>query len=268
MNDVLTYELAKKIEQAEVAALTSRLTAIQDIDGNPMGVEIQQFGNATAFSVKNIPGPAFNTVKGISSEELELLDDIIDFYQQKEIDFRWEVTPAHSSIVLLSRLSEKGFYQADFHSALYGQTKKQVNISNLNLTIRPLGENEFSTFAEIYAEAFHIPSFLKGAIAENNKVLHNKEGWRFYLAEIGSTPSGIGVLYTENGIGSLAAAATLPAFQRKGIHTALLKRRIHEAFKENCSFVVGQAKYGSDSQTNMLKAGMQIAYTKAVWMKK
>ena len=64
MTLVLNGGLVEAIEQSEVDVLHSRLTAIKGINGNPMGVDIQKFGNATAFSVKNIPGPSFNTVKG------------------------------------------------------------------------------------------------------------------------------------------------------------------------------------------------------------
>lgn len=60
----VTKELAELVDKAEMDALLSRLKAIQGIEGNPMGAEIEYFGSATAFSVKHIPGPAFNVVKG------------------------------------------------------------------------------------------------------------------------------------------------------------------------------------------------------------
>ena len=53
---VLNKNLVASIEQSEIDVLHSRLTAIKGISGDPMGVNIQKFGNATAFSVENIPG--------------------------------------------------------------------------------------------------------------------------------------------------------------------------------------------------------------------
>ena len=97
MNLVLTKGLAETVEQSEIDALHSRLTAIKEINGNPMGVDIKRFGNATAFSVKNIPGPSFNTVKGLKDGDEKYIDNIIDFYSNKEIPVRFELTPAHTS---------------------------------------------------------------------------------------------------------------------------------------------------------------------------
>ncbi len=46
----------------------------------------------------------------------------------------------------------------------------------------------------------------------------------FFIAEIQNTPASIGVLYINKGVASLAASATLPEFQRKGCHTALIQK--------------------------------------------
>ena len=45
----------------------------------------------------------------------------------------------------------------------------------------------------------------------------------FFIAEVQNIPAGIGVLYINKGVASLAASATLPEFQRKGCHTALIQ---------------------------------------------
>lgn len=57
---------------------------------------------------------------------------------------------------------------------------------------------------------------------------YNKPGWHFFIAEVQNTPAGIGVLYINNGIASLAASATLPEFQRKGCHTALIQNELRQ----------------------------------------
>src|SRR5690625_7102760 len=81
---VLTKELARNIEHSEIEALESRLTAIKGIAGNPMGIVIEKFGNATAFSAKNIPGPSFNTVKGLSGQDIHYIDNILEFYRDRK----------------------------------------------------------------------------------------------------------------------------------------------------------------------------------------
>jgi hypothetical protein len=272
MTVVVNKELGFRLENAEIDALCSRLTAIQEINGNPMGVEIQKFGDATAFSVTNIPGPSFNTVKGLTANDEKYVEEIIHFYNQKEIPVRFELTPAHVSSDLLTYLNKLGFYQLDFHTSLYKVTDSDSTLSEEKvepqISIRELEGDEFDTFAEIYTNGFQMPSFLKSGVAQNNKILYNNPNWTFYLASIDNVPAGIGVLFIKDRIATLAAAATVSSLRKKGIQSALIKKRIHQAFLKECDLIAGQAKFGSTSQTNMEKAGMKIAYTKAIWVKK
>lgn len=53
---VLTKELARRMEVSEIEGLKSRLSAIQSLPGNPMGIHIRQFGHATAFIKKRDSG--------------------------------------------------------------------------------------------------------------------------------------------------------------------------------------------------------------------
>ncbi|MGP4108526.1 GNAT family N-acetyltransferase [Virgibacillus sp. L01] len=268
MNPIINIDFAKTIEQSEVDTMSSRLTAIKSIEDNPMKVEVKDFGAATAFSVKNIPGPSFNTVKGLHYTDVNLLDEIIAFYDKKDIPCRFEVTPAHASSDLFFKLAHRGFYQTGFHTALYSTPSVNNNdLLNSDISIRKIEENEFDIFAEIYVKGFKMPDFVKNGVAENNKILYDDENWKFYLASVKNEPVGIGVFFVKNGTATLAASATLPDYRNKGIHTALLIKRINEAQSMNLGLVVGQAEFGSTSQTNMQHLGMNIAYTKAIWEK-
>lgn len=267
---VVNKDLGVRLENSEIDMLWSRLMAIREIDGNPMGVEIQKFGEATAFSAMNIPGPSFNTVKGLTDNDGKYVEDIIRFYSQKKIPVRFELTPAHVSSDLLTFLNELGFYQLDFHSSLYKEigSKLSEEKAEPEISIRELESDEFDTFAEIYTKGFQMPSFLKSGVAQNNKILYNNQNWTFYLASVDNVPAGIGVLFTKERTAALAAAATVPALRKKGVQSALIKKRIYQASIKQCDLIAGQAKFGSVSQTNMEKAGMKIGYTKAIWVKK
>ena len=243
MNLVLDGKLAKTIEQAEVDVVHSRLTAIKEMSGNPMGVGIKKFGNATAFSIKNIPGPAFNTVKGLTDEDETEVNHIIEYYKDRGIPIRFELTPTQGSSDLLSCLSEAGLYQTDFHTTLYGGLSEELGTIDPEITIRKLKENEFDTFGDIYTKGFQMPTFLKSGIAQNNEVLYDNDNWHFYLASVENEPAGIGVLFIKDGIATLAAAATVPNLRNKGIHSALITARINQAKMLDSKLVVGQARF-------------------------
>ncbi|MFA9558592.1 GNAT family N-acetyltransferase [Evansella sp. AB-rgal1] len=266
---VITSDFAKQIEQSEITMVTSRLQGIQRIPNNPMNVEIKKFGGATAFTVKNIPGPSYNTVKGLDSIDMNKIKDIIHFYHEKEIPCRFELTPAHSSPKLLAKLTELGYYQTDFHTTLAGPASNiQLKLPDKNITIRPLKENEFQLFAEIYVKSFQMPEFLTDGVAQNNKVLYSNPNWKFYIACVNEIPAAIGVLYITDDFATLAASATLPEFRNNGCHTALIHKRIIDATASHSKYIVGQARFGSVSQLNMERIGMKIAYTKAIWIQR
>ncbi|MEK3886219.1 GNAT family N-acetyltransferase [Bacillus sp. FSL K6-3431] len=269
MTLVINKALGEMLERSEIDTLNSKLTAIREIDGNPMGVEIQKFGNATAFLVKNIPGPAFNKVIGLKEGDQIYLEKMLEFYNGRNIPVLFDLTPAYASSDLLAYLNKLGFNQVDFHTTLFKPVQLELNepLMNPQIYIREIKGNEFDTFADIYTKGFQMPAFLKSGVAQNNEILFNNKHWTFYLAFIDNEPAGIGVMYIKNRVATLAAAATVPTLRNKGIQTALIKQRIYQAYMKKCDLIVGQAKFGSSSQNNMERVGMRIAYTKAIWGK-
>ncbi|MCJ7842833.1 GNAT family N-acetyltransferase [Lederbergia sp. NSJ-179] len=270
MSLILTEELARRIEQSEIELLESRLTGVQSIEGNPMGVEIKKFGDAVAYYVKNIPGPSFNNVKGVSANQLDEIDTILDFYHEREIPANFEITPAHCSVELFKLLSERGYFQRGFRTALCASIADDFILSaeqDTSISIREFEDDEFAIFGQIYTKGFNMPSSLIDFVAQNNRVLHHNEHWTFYLARVKGEPAGIGVLFEKDGIATLAASATIPEYRNKGVHSALIAKRLQHAQQNHCHMIVGQTAYGSGSLRNMERAGMKIAYTKAIWTK-
>jgi hypothetical protein len=267
MHPVVTKEFTRRLEQAEINALTSRLTAVMEQEGNPVGVEIRHFGHATAFTARNIPGPSFNTVKGLRHEDLDIIDDMIAYYEDIQIPCRIEITPGHSSPELLASLTHRGFAQTDFHTVLYGVPYQEEKGQKPTIQIRRLASDEFDVFAHIYVRGFRMPDVVKEGVKRNNAVLYDRDGWHFYVASVHNEPAAVGVLHIEDQIATLAAAATLPKFRTRGCHQSLIRLRIRQAFFSRCEWVTGQASFGSKSQNNMERSGMNIAYTKAIWEK-
>lgn len=128
MSTIMTLDTASEIENAEIDMLASRLKALQTMSENPMQVQMKKFGSATAFSSKVIAGPAFNTVKGITFTNTDEIDEIIAYYQSLQIPCRFEITPAQGTSELFQYLSQKGFYQSNFHTALYSIPRQNFSL--------------------------------------------------------------------------------------------------------------------------------------------
>lgn len=133
MSTIMTLNTAQEIENAEIHMLSSRLVLLQATSGNPMQIQMKKFGNATAFSSKIIAGPAFNTVKGTTFTNTDEIDEIISYYQSLQIPCRFEITPAQGTAELFQYLSQKGFYQSGFHTALYSIPRKDPSLLPSNI---------------------------------------------------------------------------------------------------------------------------------------
>src|SRR5262249_11168603 len=92
-------------------------------------------------------------------------------------------------------------------------------------------------------------------------------GFLRYSASIGGQLVGIASLRLDDGIAQLCGAATLPAFRRRGVQNAFLRRRLADAFHADCNLAVMTTQPGSKSQQNGDKHGFALLYSRAVLVK-
>ncbi|WP_433957404.1 GNAT family N-acetyltransferase [Cytobacillus horneckiae] len=266
MTSAVNETIAHIAGQTETQALRSRLSAIQSIPGNPMGVEIKEFGQATAFTVKNIPGPSFNKVTGMSDFDADKLKEILRYYEARNIPVQFDISPVGASNQLLFAMAKEGLYQSGFHTSFYKKAERcESPKEEGNIVIREIKGDEFQLFSKLYIKGFNLPEFTMKGIEENNAILYDHADWTFYLAFYQNEPVGLGVLYVNGHTASLNAAAVIPEHRGKGIHQALIKKRIHAASNRHSKKIFSQASFNSTSHRNMEKAGLTIAFTNAIW---
>ncbi|BBI36468.1 N-acetyltransferase [Cohnella abietis] len=263
---VINDELAKRIEQSEVDFFTSRISSIGERSGNPEGVEIKRLGHVTAYYIRTMPWGIFNCVKGFSHEDINKLEEIIQFYRKRERVFQLDINPMGCTPQMLKYLAESGLQQVGFHSVLYGLPSRESPRLPTEISIREVdNEMDFEQYAEIHCIGSGMSITHKHHFVENNIGLLGRSGWKIYMAFLNHKPAAVAVMHISNNIASCTLAATVPEFRRNGLQTALLQRRMYEAHLANCDLVVAQASFGSTSQNNMERAGMQMAWTRAVW---
>ncbi|WP_438350522.1 GNAT family N-acetyltransferase [Paenibacillus sp. FA6] len=264
---VINGEMAIRIHQSEVDFFTSRMNSIGEREGNPEGVEIKKFGHATASYIKTMPWGLFNAVKGITTEDIDHVEEIVEFYRVRKRIFQLEIDPIHSSPQLLHKCAELGLYQHSFHSVLYGLPSTELPIAPSNIRIiEVVNEQEFDEYAEIHCIGSGMSIADKPHFVNNNIGLLNRPGWKIYLAYLNDIPAAVAVMHLNNETTSLTLATTVPQYRQQGLQTALLHKRMHEAYKGNCDLVVAQAGFGSTSQHNMERIGLQMAWTRAIWV--
>lgn len=69
------------------------------------------------------------------------------------------------------------------------------------------------------------------------------------------------------GIAAPFGTSTPPEFRRRGVQTLLINRRLSEAARQGCEYVVVSTMPDSGWQRNMERRGFRVAYTKLVMVR-
>jgi len=262
---VPSHALVKEIELSELDYMQDRMMAIQNRTGNPEGIEIMRFGRALCLYSKTMPWGTFNTVKGITSDDSDYLDRIMDFYRERERKPQFEIVPSLADVDFLKRLSDRGLYQSGFHVSAIIEPQLFDEPLPEPVRIEELEEDQFDIYAMIHCRGTGLPDNGIAPVAANNHVLYRRPGWKFFLAYVRDEPAAAAVMRIRDGVASLTFAATLPAFRGMGLHQYLLKKRIEEAARSSCRLVVGQCNFLSQSHRNMERIGLKIGYIRTTW---
>lgn len=264
----MTLVLARRVEQNDIAYSTSRLDGMRRAEGNPLKIDIRQFGNATAFRIRAWPNFWYgNKVLGLDPSSQDHLDEIVGFFHEHNLNFRFEIMPGNLNSALASRLHSLGFCQMSFSTALYGRPQFLADApAGQSVGVREVQPEEIDLFLDLYQDGFGLAR-LTGQERPVVRAWLEQAKSDLYLciAHVNRTPAGIGVLYVKDGVGLLADAATLPEFRGKGCHAALLHHRIARAAARGCDLLTSFVEFGSASHRNVERAGLRVAYTKALW---
>jgi len=191
------------------------------------------------------------------------LDRVEEFFRSRGVASTVVVSPlAHESLRAL--LGQRGYAIAEFNSVLIrrinphepltlpaGVVVERVTPETLKLWM--------SAVAQGFAQDIAVAESVFGGFASLPGALP-------FLARIEGKVAGGGGgrVIAEARVVALAGAATLPEFCRRGVQTALIAQRLHEAAKADCEYAVVSTLPGSGSQRNMERRGFRVAYTKTV----
>jgi ribosomal protein S18 acetylase RimI-like enzyme len=93
----------------------------------------------------------------------------------------------------------------------------------------------------------------------------DQPGWSLYVARVDGQPAAAATLYLHGRVGYLADATTDPSFRRRGVHLALLRKRIRDAKAAGVDFIFSGAEPFSPSHRNMERTGMRVQFIRAKW---
>ena len=226
------------------------------------GAELERFGAAVAALDASRPELDFvNRVYGLWPEDAERVAEIAGRYRERGVRAWFEPAPCAGFDELAGALHAVGAGQVGFHTVVYGAASGRPLASIVDIDSTP----EPELFADVLLRGHGVPEGARVRDRASVARWAELDAWRLYLARIDGEPAGAALLSLDADLGYLANASTLPEYRRRGVQTALIARRIEDAARAGCDAACSGAAFGSPSQRNLQRAGLQVAYTKAVW---
>jgi GNAT superfamily N-acetyltransferase len=231
------------------------------------GIDIARFGKTIARRVRD-RWPA-SGVFCFNADDLGQLPEILAFFA--DIDPVFYLGHAGYQPAVGQALHAAGFRLDEWRQAvLYGLPISEPMAPPDGVTIEAVTLDTIEIAAEVTAEANGWdPAWREGAKGKVRRALVNPN-ITLYLARYHGEPAGIGDLaarHVDPRWCNLGGGAVIPRFRRKGIHTALLRHRLHAASQPRHGYklVISGADFGSQSFRNQQRLGLRLAYMESTW---
>jgi hypothetical protein len=256
-------ELIDRTLRIENSYSVSRMKVLESIPGNPVGIQFRPIGDsAIALMARHFPVPHFNKVVGLGGGQHADIEPLVGWYRENGIKPRFEILPREDDADLCRELSRLGFYPTEFHTSLIRDTGP---IAEHGADIeRVAGTEAMEGFLDAYVAGWQLSADVDG-FKRNVRPWLDQPGWSLFLARVGGKPAATALLFVEDGAGYLADASCDPIYRRRGLHMALLARRISECRTAGTEFICSGATFLSTSHRNMERAGLRIQFNRSIW---
>ena len=267
MND---RALARLAERVEVAGLTDLFAAAPRDLAADLGLSIAPAADGIAIRADGLPGFIFNRAVGFGFDaplDEPALDRIIEFYRGAA-QFSIQPCPFASPREIPRWLEARG-HHAYVHWVKWVRSTDSPPAASTDLRIERIPPEHASHFAELAGRTFQ----MERAAAWLARVV-GRPRWTHYVVYDAETPVGAATLFVDGEAGNLLSAATLESHRGRGIQSALIARRIHDAARAGCRWVVVETAEDrpdkpAPSYRNQSRAGFRILYRRPshVWPK-
>jgi ribosomal protein S18 acetylase RimI-like enzyme len=223
------------------------------------------------------PASPMNKMIGVGFDGVpadERLDEIERMFRERGAPVQAEVSTL-ADPALAAKLTRRGYLLQNFEN-VSGRPLRESDADprpDPDIEIDPMNPDEAEAWLEATIVAFEHPDD-KGVPADTlppRKAMEDAmrplmlvPEFRRYSARIDGHLAGGASLRLDGGIAQLCGAATLPAFRRRGVQAALLRRRLADAFHAGCDAAVLTTQPGSTSQENGHRQGFTLLYARAI----
>lgn len=265
----VTADVLARIEQAEAV-----IWSLSDAAAHHDQVHVERFGGAWAFITPSQPNTLFNRCIGLGDDDFDQVERIEAFYRAHDVPPRFDLCPPRRSAAMVERLTSAG-YEIETHPGFSRRfaiaspgTAADVDEPN-GITIRPIGNpDDLDHFLSIQATIWPEDGPRTFARLQRLRASHGHPALRRYLAWADGSPVATAAMGVHEGVAFLFAGAVLKSHRKRGIQTAFLHRRLHDAHKLGTDLAATLVTPGSASERNLNRAGFATACDRELWLPK
>jgi ribosomal protein S18 acetylase RimI-like enzyme len=265
MSDDLTpsVHILQRTLATDIAYTVSRMKVLEGIPGNPIGIAYRWFDEGAVALMARLP--SFCRVVGLHPGHEHHIEPLVRWYAEHDVKPTFELVPGQYDINLGRELTRLGFCQSSFHASLIGKPGADGRGDDGAAVERVITAEALEDYLDAYVAGWGLAEKDHAQFKHNVRPWLDQAGWSLYLARVNGRPAAAATLYIHDGIGYLADSATDPSFRRRGLHIALLQRRMYDAGVAGASLVFSGATPFSTSHRNMERVGMRLQFTRAKW---
>lgn len=237
-------------------------------DGLGQDHNMSQFRDMLVASSREVDLLLFNRVVGLGMSSMVLvsnIDDLISHYRNQGVRrFMIQLSPFaipdNTDLLLKSR---KFVFESDWAKLIY-RADDYMEPFDAPVEILRVQEGQEELYADVMLEALDWPDILRPALINS---IH-KEGFLHYLAYMDGKAVAGGSTFLSKNVATLKLGGTLPTYRNKGIHLALLQRKIQDATNMGCQWITAETAHMADggpnaANNNLKKLGFTEAYKRS-----
>jgi hypothetical protein len=261
---VPSLQLIERVLAADAAYTMSRMRVLERIPGNPIGIGYRWI-DEKAVALVSIFLPSFTRVIGLRPGHEGEIEPLLAWYRGYGVKPTFEIVPGMYDAALGRELARHGFLPSGFHAALIGEPDRSTE-PNPAIDIEQVTSAEaMEDYLDAYVAGWGVPEKDHAQFKANVRPWLHQPGWSLYLARVDGRPAAAATLYVADRVAYLADGTTAPAFRGRGLHAALLRRRIRDASAAGVDFVFSGAEPLGTSHRNMERAGLHLHFLRTKW---
>lgn len=261
----LTRELLRRFENHYADHVESLMRESLAEPGNSQGYAFYHDGLIRATASSNPHASWATCAYGLNQQPAENVRRAIDFFSAHGVPARARIIPDGFTPQQADVLHGCGLRHIGFHTILWSPLSTVIE-PDQSVDIRETsGCEQIDTHIDLQLGISNVPQEAIDRLRPLRRRWWDLPRLRFYLAYVDGVPAAQAVLDWSDDLAYLASAGTLPQFRNRGLQTALIQRRLADAKELGCKVVFGGSDFESNSRTNQMACGLQVAYTSALW---